>query len=187
MSSQFHGWGKLVLTPIMVHCRIVSVDWFTNASILPGKTFMTTGKTLTPKQSAFAGFVAEGSNYTDAYRKAYNAKKMTSGAIHSEAYKLAKNEKVSTQIKELKAQKNTAIKSHEKVHKSWVLERLQEEALDIENPASTRVRALELLGKSSGLFDDSTVVTIENRTPEQIERELQEKLGILFGVAIADS
>lgn len=142
---------------------------------------MTMGKTLTPKQSAFAGFVAEGNNYTDAYRKAYNAKKMTTGAVHSEAYKLAKNEKVSAQIKDLKAQKNSAIKSHQKVHKSWVLERLQEEALDLENPASTRVRALELLGKSSGLFDDSTTVTIESRTPEQIERELESKLAALFG------
>ena len=148
---------------------------------------MATGQTLTPKQSAFAGFVAEGSNYTEAYRKAYNAKKMTSGAIHSEAHKLAKNEKVSIQIKGLKADKKTAIQSHQKVHKSWVLERLQEEALDIENPASTRVRALELLGKSSGLFDDSTTVTIESRTPEQIEHELQEKLAALFGGVSLDN
>ena len=53
--------------------------------------------------------------------------------------------------------------------------------MDLENPASTRVRALELLGKSSGLFDDSTTVTIESRTPEQIERELESKLAALFG------
>ena len=142
---------------------------------------MTRGDTLSPKQSAFAGFVAEGSNYTDAYRKAYNAKNMTAGSIHKEAHKLIKNERVSAHIKDLKAQKNSAIKSHQKVHKSWVLERLQEEALDLENPASTRVRALELLGKSSGLVADSTTVTIESRTPEQIERELESKLAALFG------
>jgi hypothetical protein len=29
-------------------------------------------KTLTPKQAAFAGFVAKGHSYTDAYRKAYD-------------------------------------------------------------------------------------------------------------------
>ena len=142
---------------------------------------MAKGQPLTPKQSAFAGFVAQGTNYTESYRKAYNAKNMTAGSIHKEAHKLIKNERVSAHIKDLKAQKNSAIKSHQKVHKSWVLERLQEEALDLENPASTRVRALELLGKSSGLFDDSTTVTIESRTPEQIERELESKLAALFG------
>ena len=49
------------------------------------------------------------------------------------------------------------------------------------NPPATRVRALELLGKTGGLFDESTHVTIEQRSPEDLERELVEKLGLLFG------
>jgi hypothetical protein len=44
------------------------------------------------------------------------------------------------------------------------------------------VRALELLGKSGGLFDDSTYVTIEHRSPEDVEEELMEKLGVLFAI-----
>ena len=34
----------------------------------------------------------------------------------------------------------------------WVVERLEQEAVDPENPASTRVRALELIGKHLGIF-----------------------------------
>ena len=102
-------------------------------------------------------------------------------SIRVEASKTALNERVQAHIKALRQDKATAVKSQEKVRKSLVLERLRDEALDLENPPSTRVRALELLGKSSGLFDDSTTVTIENRTPEQIELELQDKLAALFG------
>ena len=44
------------------------------------------------------------------------------------------------------------------------------------NPPSSRIRALELLGKTGGLFDDSTHVTFEQRDAEDIEKELMEKL-----------
>ena len=142
---------------------------------------MSQGFTLTPKQSAFAGFIADGESQISAYRKAYSAGKMSDASIRVEASKIALNERVKAHIDALRQDKATAVKSQEKVRKSWVLERLRDEALDLENPASTRVRALELLGKSSGLFDDSTTVTIENRTPEQIELELQDKLSALFG------
>jgi hypothetical protein len=144
-------------------------------------TYMSQGFTLTPKQAAFAGFIADGEGQISAYRKAYKAGKMSDASIRVEASKTALNERVQAHIKALRQDKATAVKSQEKVRKSWVLERLRDEALDLENPPSTRVRALELLGKSSGLFDDSTTVTIESRTPEQIELELQDKLAALFG------
>ena len=80
----------------------------------------------------------------------------------------------------LKANNRTAVKAHEHTLQAWILERLKEEALDLENPASTRVRALELLGKGAGLFDSTQTVVVENRTPDQIEAELNEKLALLF-------
>ena len=102
---------------------------------------MTNPNGVSPKQSAFAAFVAEGDSYTDAYRKAYDASKMKDQVVWNAASRLAQSEK---------------------------------------NPAATRVRALELLGKTSGLFDESTHITFENRTPEDVEKELIEKLALLF-------
>ena len=138
------------------------------------------GLPLTPKQSAFAGFVAEGTNYTQSYRKAYNAKNMSDNAISVEGHKLMKQAHIKLQVDSLKANNSTATKAHEHTRQAWILERLKEEALDMDNNASTRVRALELLGKGAGLFDSSTTVVVENRTPSQIEAELSEKLSILF-------
>jgi len=135
---------------------------------------------LTPKQSAFVGFVAEGNNYSDAYRKAYNSKNMSNRSISIEGHKLMKKEHIKAQANLLKANNRTATKAHEHTRQTWILERLKEEALDIDNPASTRVRALELLGRGAGLFDSTQHVVVENRTANQIEQELTEKLEELF-------
>ena len=143
---------------------------------------MTNPNGVSPKQSAFAGFVAEGDSYTEAYRKAYDASKMKEQVVWNAASRLAKNAKVMTYITALKKKDATAIEAHDKLSKAWILERLQDEAQNEKNPAATRVRALELLGKTSGLFDESTHITFENRTPEDVEKELLEKLAVLFPV-----
>ena len=143
---------------------------------------MTNPNGVSPKQSAFAAFVAEGDSYTEAYRKAYDASKMKDQVVWNAASRLAKNAKVMTYITALKKKDATAVEAHDKLSKVWILERLQDEAQNEGNPAATRVRALELLGKTSGLFDESTHITFENRTPEDVEKELLEKLAVLFPV-----
>tara|TARA_R110000744_G_scaffold42546_4_gene95996 strand:+ start:75 stop:533 length:459 start_codon:yes stop_codon:yes gene_type:complete len=143
---------------------------------------MSNRPTITPKQSAFATFVAQGDNNTEAYRKAYNTAKMSEQVIRNSACKLAKNERVQEAIKSLKVENKAKTQAHEKLTNDWIVEQLQDEALNEKNPPATRVRALELLGKSGGLFDDSTHVTIEHRSPEDVEEELMEKLGVLFAI-----
>ena len=143
---------------------------------------MTNPNGVSPKQSAFAAFVAEGDSYTEAYRKAYDASKMKEQVVWNAASRLAKNAKVMTYITALKKKDATALEAHDRLSKDWILERLQDEAQNEGNPAATRVRALELLGKTSGLFDESTHITFENRTPEDVEKELLEKLAMLFPV-----
>jgi hypothetical protein len=137
---------------------------------------------VSPKQSAFAAFVVEGDSYTEAYRKAYDASRMADQVVWNAASRLAKNEKVVRYITALKKRDATATRAHDKLSKDWILERLQDEARNDRNPAATRVRALELLGKTSGLFDESTHITFENRTPEDVEKELIEKLAVLFPI-----
>tara|TARA_R110000744_G_scaffold150995_4_gene264378 strand:- start:130 stop:579 length:450 start_codon:yes stop_codon:yes gene_type:complete len=141
---------------------------------------MTNPNGVSPKQSAFAAFVAEGDSYTKAYRKAYDASKMKEQVVWNAASRLAKNKKVMTYIAALKKKDATAVEAHDKLSKDWIVQRLQDEAQNDGNPAATRVRALELLGKTSGLFDESTHITFENRTPEDVEKELVEKLAVLF-------
>ena len=143
---------------------------------------MSNGDTMTPKQSAFAGFVAEGDGYSEAYRKAYSTDKMSDAVVNNEASALAKKPKIKEAIQSLKAKNTTAEQAHQKLSNEWIIQKLQNEALNDRNPPATRVRALELLGKSGGLFDESTHVTVEHRSPEDVEKELMEKLGVLFAI-----
>tara|TARA_R100001143_G_scaffold62067_1_gene64369 strand:+ start:873 stop:1325 length:453 start_codon:yes stop_codon:yes gene_type:complete len=139
-------------------------------------------KTISPKMSAFAGFVAEGDSYTEAYRKSYDVSSMTERSVWNASSRLAKNPKVKDAIEALKVKSKTAQESHQKLSNEWTVQRLQDEATDDRNPGATRVRALELLGKVGGLFDESTHVTVEHRSPEDVEKELMEKLGTLFAI-----
>ena len=143
---------------------------------------MTIPKGLTPKQSAFAGFVASGLSYSDAYKKAYETKGKDA-TVNVLASRLAKKDHVRQAIDDLKADKKEAKRTHEKLNAKWILERLKSEAMDDSNPPSTRVRALELLGKSEGVFEESSTVVVEHRNPEDIQKELQDKLSGFFSEA----
>jgi hypothetical protein len=63
----------------------------------------------------------------------------------------------------------------------WVLKSLQEEAVSADN-ASSRIRALELVGKTIGMFTDRVEQTdTTERTASEIERDLRAKLDRLIG------
>jgi len=138
--------------------------------------------TITPKQTAFASFVASGDNNTEAYRKAYDTSKMSEQVIRNSAFKLSKNEKVRVSIKSLKEDTQKERQARQKLNGDWIIEQLQDEASNDKNPAASRIRALELLGKKMGFFEDSTLVTVKNQSPEEIEKELMEKLGAILSI-----
>ena len=137
---------------------------------------MARGDTLTAKQASFCGFVAAGETQTDAYIKAYDTKKISRNGASVEATRLMKIEKVKNRIDDLKADSVVAQRAQDKISKHWILEKLRTEAGDEENPSSVRVRALEILAKTEKLFDDSTNVTIQHRSSEEVEQELLARL-----------
>ena len=57
---------------------------------------------LTPKQERFAQLVAGGTNQSDAYRKAYDAKRMKAATVHRNAAALMRNNKIATRVAEIK-------------------------------------------------------------------------------------
>ena len=70
--------------------------------------------------------------------------------------------------------KETTVISSSLRTKNYVLDRLYKESQESDSDAS-RVRALELLGKSVSLFSD-VVETKETRPSEEIEQELEERI-----------
>ncbi len=139
---------------------------------------------LTSKQIAFADKVAEGSTLADAYRHAYSAENMAQTSIHVEACKLMARPMIAQRVNK-KIEERRARTSHDATRiRISVIERLQIEAHDMSNPATVRVRALELLGKMSdvSLFVDKVeTTTLEARSPDEISKELKERLAKLAG------
>ena len=130
------------------------------------------------KQSEFARLIAEeGMTSSQAYRVAYNpSKNATQKSIHEMACRVFANVKVQSRIRDIqheivKDQRMRTIRREE-----YVLQRLTEEAEFADN-ANSRIRALELLGKTVSLFNDKTETNIKMpRSSEEIKEDLKLKL-----------
>ena len=119
-----------------------------------------TGSTLTHKQKAFAKEVAMGETKAGAYRKVYKSKS-NHKVVGNAASKLAKTAGVSMEIEAYRlAQEAREYLTGDRLA-SLVLHQLTIHALNEDIPPATRVRALELLGKSNGanLFLERKEVT----------------------------
>ena len=146
------------------------------------KKSATNTRGLTDKQEAFAQAIFEGANFSDAYRKSYDAANMSAASVHTEACLLVQNPKVSQRLEQLNAEREQQRRMQSLSRGDFVLKQLTDEALNPDNSDGARVRALELLGKSVALFTDK--VETEDKTErdaESIKAELQAKLDRLLG------
>ena len=138
-------------------------------------------QSLTGKQEAFAKLVAGGAVLSDAYRECYAADTMKDSTVWSEACRLAQNPKVSARIKDIQADMEADRRTIERRREEWVLKRLSEEADQADN-ASSRIRALELVGKTVGMFTDRIEqAETSERSASEIEKELKARLDRLIG------
>jgi len=136
---------------------------------------------LTGKQEAFAQLVAKGSMLVEAYREAGYMPNGSDKTQWEAASRLMANSKVLARVKQIQADIEEDRRTIERRREEYVLKRLQEEAEQADTDGS-RVRALELLGKTIGMFTDR--VETDDKTERQaadIEAELRQKLERLLG------
>ena len=135
---------------------------------------------LTPKQRAFVECIVKGKlgSHIDVYMSVYNVARTKTGGIPKHAYvdcsRLMSNPKVSLSISNgLQRREHSLVASAHRT-RSYVIEQLYKESKESDSDAS-RVRALELLGKSVSLFSD-VVETKESRSSDLIESEIESRL-----------
>ena len=135
---------------------------------------------LTIKQRAFVDEIIKGKlgSYKEAYAKVYDVALTKEGKIPKwvevEASKLVANPKIALSIQKAMTKREEATVASSIRTRSYVLDRLMRESKESDSDAS-RVRALELLGKTIGLFSD-TVEIKEARDSETIAEEIEEKI-----------
>jgi hypothetical protein len=133
---------------------------------------------LTAKQTKFINEVSEGSSQSSAYRKAYDTSRMTPKTVWEESSRLRKHPKVSARIVELEAEKEARQRVQALSREDKILNELEDIAFGSTN-AMARLRALELLGKTVGLFKPKEVRE-QTRTAEEIKSSIELKLAALI-------
>lgn len=135
---------------------------------------------LTIKQRQFVDEIIKGKlgSYKEAYAKVYDVTLTKQGKIPKwvevEASKLVANPKIAQSLHKAIERKETSAVASSLRTRNYVLERLMKESRESDSD-STRVRALELLGKTVSLFSD-VVETKETRRSDDIEADIEEKI-----------
>lgn len=103
---------------------------------------------LTAKQETFAQKIVEGMTQTDAYRAAYNAKKMTDKSVWEKASELANDVKVAERIRELRDR----IASKSIMTAQERMEWLTELVMGQDASYSDRLKAIDIMNKMQGEY-----------------------------------
>ena len=130
---------------------------------------------LTMKQKAFCDLIIKGKlgSQIECYMEVYDVALTKQGKIpkhaHVDCSRLIANA--------LKRKEVNAVASTTRT-RSYVLEQLMKESKEADSD-STRVRALELLGKTVNLFSDTLEIK-ESRTSDDIEHDIENKIEALL-------
>ena len=141
---------------------------------------------LTQKQLNFCELICDGFTKADAFRKSYDVSVTTTDkSVHEMASKTFNNDKVMRRIKAIQHQRAEDQRMLALSRASMIMKHLELEATNMDNNSSSRIRALELMGKSSdvGLFTDKVELKTDNNslTAEELEDQLKDKLQKLIG------
>jgi F0F1-type ATP synthase beta subunit len=139
---------------------------------------------LTIKQRAFADAIIKGKlgSFKEVYADVYDVTLTKQGKIPKwvevEASRLMANPKVSLSIQQgLERREVNAVASTTRT-RSYVLEQLMRESKEAESDSS-RIRALELLGKTVNLFSDTLEIK-ESRGTHDIEQDIESRIEALI-------
>ena len=134
---------------------------------------------ITAKQHEFARLVAEEHlTSSDAYRRAYKPNILAKNkSVHEMACRVMTNIKVQSMIRSIQHERAEENRTRAIRREEYVLKKLTEE-VEHGDKASSRIRALELLGKTVAMFSDKVELDTKKnqRTSEEVTEDLKLKL-----------
>ena len=120
---------------------------------------------LTTKQEDFAKNIIEGMSQADAYRSAYDTKRMSDNAIYREASLLMSNPKVAQRIKELREElaKPSIMSAQER------LEWLTQLILSKDESTTDKLRAADIMNRMQGEYVQKVETEFKNAINISVE------------------
>ena len=150
-----------------------------NKTILKSINSLPPKQKITAKQYEFARLVAEEHlTSSDAYRKAYKPNILAKNkSVHEMACRVMTNIKVQSMIRSIQHKRAEENRTRAIRREEYVLKKLTEE-VEHGDKASSRIRALELLGKTVAMFSDKEELNTKKieKSPDEIKENLKLKL-----------
>ena len=126
---------------------------------------------LTVSQIAFAQGLIQGKTYKQAYKDAYPNSGGTDASITTSAYKLSRDPRIASMVQDALEETAEHLAEDRAATQRYVLRQLVAHSKQAKQEG-TKLKALELLGKSAGLFTQADADKPEAVTAEQLKREL---------------
>ena len=133
---------------------------------------------LTVHQISFAQGIVQGKTYRQAYRDAYANAKGSDASITASAYKLSKDHRIQQIVQESLEESIEHLAEDVAATKRYVLKQLITHSKTAKQEG-TKLKALELMGKTVGLFIDKTEAEVKTVSAEQLKAELGQHLKLI--------
>jgi len=128
-------------------------------------------RVLTAPQAQFAQGLIRGLTFRQAYREAYPMQTGTDSTITTSAYRLSRDPRIAAMLADALDETAEHLAEDRAATQRFVMRQLVHHAKAAKQEG-TKLKALELLGKSAGLFTHSDADKSEPVTAEQLKREL---------------
>ena len=149
---------------------------------------------LSAKQEAFCGLLASDTPPTiiGAYEKAgYSVAQAGEGQAHHNsvvnASRLANSAPIVERVSAIKKQREKSLTaqtiraaSREEVRRDRIIDELEKLSFGTDEQASVRVKAIQLLGQTLGMYSERVITKQEDRDIETVENELKSRLESIF-------
>lgn len=126
---------------------------------------------LTVSQIAFAQGLIQGKTYRQAYRDAYPNQTGTDHSITTAAYRLSRDPRIAAMVQDALEETAEHLAEDRAATQRYVLKQLVAHSKTAKQEG-TKLKALELLGKSAGLFIQGEADKDAPMTAEELKREL---------------
>jgi phage terminase small subunit len=122
---------------------------------------------LTAKQEAFVTNIIQGMSQADAYRSAYDAKKMSDKTIWENASRLMANDKVTARLTELRNElaKPSIMSAQERLE--WLTQLIN----NAEEGTNDKLKAIDIMNKMQGEYVQKVEADVKSEVVINIELE----------------
>lgn len=133
---------------------------------------------LTSSQMEFAKGLIEGKTQFEAYKQAYPNAQGNDRSIKTSAWKLAQDQRIQKMLQEHWGETVEAMTEDQVAVKRYVIKNLLELSKNAKQEGS-KLKALEMMAKSVGMFKQTPTEDEETLTAEQLKRELAHHLKLV--------